>query len=124
MSVTVAWDNAAHTIIRCEYEGEIDGENVRAALAAVAALLEGIDYPVDFINNLSSAHIGSEALIAGIRAMSDWPPHTRRVVVVSGQAAVRAAANVVRRLYPKWRRRVFIVDTVAEARQILAAPPE
>ncbi len=120
MPVTAVWDNDTHTIIRHDYTDQWNHSDLYAALALTKDMLAGVEHPVDLIGNYLAAKVSNKDVLATLQVLSDVPPPTRRVIVVSEQATIRAVANVFGRVYPRWRGRLFAAATLEEARALLA----
>lgn len=120
MPVTVVWDDEARTILRYDFTNRWTPSDLYDVLADTRRLLAEVNTPVDLVSNYLAADVTYEGVLATLKMLPEAPPSTRRVIIVSDNPAVRAAANVFGRVNPRWRGRLLAAADLAAARSLLA----
>lgn len=122
MGIILTWDNDAQTVIRCDFPEVWTWDDYRAVMAEAAAMIGEVPHRVDLLFDLSKTRLsGSEAIVRGRDLRIAWPEHTGGVVVVTTQALLRTALAIFSQAYLRGRRELVMVDTLAEARAVLAS---
>jgi hypothetical protein len=124
MSISIQWEDAAHTIIRLHYQTSYTTEELRHITTEVFAMLNSVTHPVDVIvlQNPQVAPPRTGNMIAEFSYIARNMPRNLRLYINVGQgnAFSAALANLVLKLY-RVSFEIKNVATLAEAHQYIAA---
>jgi hypothetical protein len=120
MSITVAWDDDAHTIIRYTFTSPWTWDEYRAAIDRAWELARAVDHPTDTITDMSRSHLWPENLFRHIRrSVVEIPESTQTIVLVGAGKFVELALEALRRVYGPQGSKFFTAATLDEARELI-----
>lgn len=122
MSIILSWHDDAKTMLRYDFPESWTWQDFYQAFrTGTSEYTATVDHPVDILIHLpeggklpASGHAISNAR----RALKEKSPNLNRIVVVGGNALVKAMVNVLSRVY---QRQFLQADTLAQAEAMLAA---
>lgn len=122
MLTHTVWDNSEKTVLLQTVTGGSLLEEFFRGMRDNAAMMATVPHTVHVIVDLSQAqgNAGIKDVLSSIR-YSDGkiPSNQGTVVLVGGSSFIQAVLSIVRRLAPK-AVSIHTVDTLAEARQLIA----
>ncbi|MCU0498631.1 MAG: hypothetical protein MUF87_14870 [Anaerolineae bacterium] len=120
MAIHVVWDNEEKTVVRWDFEGIWDWQEVYYAAGRSATMREAVDHAVSVILNLERATpLKSGALTHTKNALS-FKPENRDLVVVVGQSHfVQSMVDIFRTMNPGYTDSFVGADTLNAARRLI-----
>ncbi len=120
MPIDIVWDDPHQTIILITFVPLWTWEQFNQAVATSHAMRASVDHKVAAIFDFSEVvTLPSGALGYFRREYRNLQQNDDTLVVIGANPLVRSVGNMVASLTPR-RRKVFFVDTKAEARALLA----
>lgn len=121
MPVQVIWDDEAHTILRQIYTGHLKLSDYMEASDEVGRMAKTVSHTVHSIMDRTGIISTPNVLLPALRyANNNLPPNIGIRVVVKGSTFTRLLVDIGRRAAPRVSKQVFFVDTVQEARTLIA----
>jgi ligand-binding SRPBCC domain-containing protein len=121
MGIAVNWDNDERTAIRFTFASGWTWENFRNTLSEVDTILAEVGYKVDVIMDLSDGQtVPSSATYYAREALRWIPPYWKTVIVVSDSPSAIDTWAEVHSFYRNTGRTLYLADSVAQARSLLA----
>jgi hypothetical protein len=126
--IVYSWFNEEKTIILCEYLAlDWDWNDFHDAFQRQKAMIDSVTYPkvhviVDTTRSNWLPKGGS--LLSGMRKLTDLKhPRQGHTIIVGAKGLLAAVANTITKLMGKHRQEIHLVDTLEEARQLVATFP-
>ena len=120
MSIEIAWDDEAQTIIRFTFASPWTWNEYSQAIAAAWDLAKSVDHPTDTITDMSQSRLWPDGVFTNIRrSVVEIPETTQCVVLVGGGLFVDMAIGVLRRVYRSPGARFMLAKSVEEARDLI-----
>lgn len=126
MGVKAMWLDDEKTIISYLFEGAWTWDEMRAAIQQSNALMDTVNYKVDFIADLRKSGLLPSNVLANVRDTAvQQPPHVNYsglTVFVGTDTLVQTLMNIALKLY-QWLRNEYIytfVATMDEAYELIA----
>ncbi len=119
MGIRTFWDNADKTIVRLDFAswGWLD---VHAAIEEFLALSATVDYPVAALLNLREANVVPlEGALTNMQYLFHMLPD--KLALVGVKPLGKIMLNIFFSMQPSYRQRVFLAETLDEARTLLNA---
>ena len=121
MSIHLAWDDAAKTILCHTYNGNWTVGDLYNAVDESVRLLGELDYPVDLIIDMRTSASPPSGLMPVYQyAEQKAPPNQRLVVMVQVDVVMDAFNRVIKTIAPTISEQRFLVNTMEEARAFIA----
>jgi hypothetical protein len=120
MSIAVSWDNEERTAIRFKFGREWTWEDFRDTLSEVDTILADVGYKVDVIIDLTEGGAHSPTAHYAREALTWIPPYWETVIVVSDSPTAINNWAEVHSFYRNTGRTLYLADSVAQARSLLA----
>ncbi len=129
MTITVVWDDEAHTAFRWIFEGQWTWKEYYAAMYQSNAMARSVEYAIDVIVDLRASHVLPSHVLSNIRAeTADQPEKMGMIAVLGTNAFVNALISALRRISRRLQSRLFTASSLDDARATLkkyrAQPPE
>jgi hypothetical protein len=124
MGVKAVWDNEQHTIVRYDLSGKWTWDEFFTAYEDAKMMLAATPYVVHFILNPTDAASRSHlppGIVSRIGSVGRTRlPNAGITVAVGSSNFVKSLVNTAARLYPRIRKQYQFVETLDEARALLA----
>jgi hypothetical protein len=122
MSITVTWDNSAHTTVRWDFVDHWEWEEFLLARQQSIALIQSVPHRVSVILEVSrSPSLPPGILGKFITYRRSDPTNMDQVVLVGMSRSVRTAVEMFNRIFPAAGGQVAFADTMQHARALLTA---
>ena len=116
MGVSVSWDNPDQTIIRFEFDGEWNWDELYAASDQATEMLDNSEHTVDFIMDIRRAKkIPNDLMSHAERLASGKHPRRGLMVVVGANKLLRTLSGGIRKLFPEATQNVILAADMEEA---------
>lgn len=117
MSIGIAWDNEAQTVIRVDFVSKWNWDDYHEMVKTLAHMIDDVGYQVDIIYNLQqSAPLSSGAISHGASTLRLLDGKFGVLMIVSSAGYVKAILSTFRTVYKQWSDRVIGVESVDDAR--------
>jgi len=122
MSLEVRWDNDDKTVLVWEFGETWDWSEYYRVADQATALLDTVDYKVDFLIDMHLARKLPPQTMPHIQRMAFDKGHVNRgrIVVVGGNMLMSTVVNTLNKLYSRKNPSIFTAATITEARTRLA----
>lgn len=121
MRIDVIWDNESRTIVRYDYHPGWTLEDFDQAERQLYELLAGVPHVVDVIAHfLPGSDPPAGAFSRFKRVQDEMPPQVGAVVVTNSGPFVALLLSVFLRVYRQYADRLWLADTLEDARKQLA----
>lgn len=121
MPVEVNWDNDAQTVMRYDLRGKWTWEEYYVALNRGVEMRRSVTHTVDVIANLTDSVRLPGSVLTHMRRLSEDRENRGLMVIVGGGSFVIAMIRIYSTLVKSAQQYVRAVNTLAEARQLLAS---
>jgi hypothetical protein len=116
MTVRYEWFDEAHTIILYDFEAGWQGDELTEAITSVDRMIRDVDYPVYTLVDTSQVNRIPPGILSSIHwGTFNAAPNWRFGVFVGAKAFLRALISTFSRLYPRFRERYVLADSLEEA---------
>lgn len=120
MSITVVWDDEAHTVFHWIIEGRWTWKEYFEAMRQSNAMARTVDHVIDVIVDLQASRLIPSHVFSNIRLdTADQPEKMGMIAVVGTSAFVNALLNTLRRVNKRLHSRLFTASSLEEARAAL-----
>ncbi|WP_119068239.1 hypothetical protein [Aggregatilinea lenta] len=123
VGINVSWDDAAQSILRWEFVGSWTWDEFDAALATTAHQLNAVDHPVTGICDFTHSGplpLNGSAFSYAYRAREVTKPRVSAIALVDTSTYLRSLLKVFCTLHRQQQNRYLLVDSLDEARALLA----
>jgi hypothetical protein len=121
MNITVSWDNKQKTVIRYDFEGRWTWEEFYSASSQAFAMTCTVKHRVDTISNFKHGSVlPPNALIQFRQVMLNAPKNRGINVIVAHNSFVATLVKIFSNLNKRLGERLAVVDSLDEARMLLA----
>ena len=127
MGIKTQWDNEARTVLRWVFEPPWTWEDYAAAQDESNGMLQGLDYKVDVIGDISaSAGLPANALTAYRSLVGRTAPNIDLIVLVGANIFIRGMVGIFMKLVPRATpgANFAFAPTLEEARRIIQTHQE
>jgi hypothetical protein len=125
MSIQVAWDNEAKTVIRFDFAGKWNWYGYEMAVGEAFGMAEGAGQLVDFIFNMKDSAALAEGATFYFKRTLELTPNSQSVLIIAhADATTEAAVALFSRIYKKLGERLLMARTLDKARAMLSGEPE
>jgi hypothetical protein len=122
MTITVEWDNADKTIIRWDFVGIWEWQEVYAAAEMSGRLRNEVTHSVSVILNLEKATNMKQGALTHTKTVLSFNPDNRDLVIAAGPSAfLHSMVEIFRKMNVSMADKFLGVDSVKEARKVIAA---
>lgn len=121
MSVRYGWFDEARTIIRYDFAAGWQWAELEDAITNVDRMIREVDYPVYTIVDMSQISRIPPDILSSIHwGTFNAAPNWRFGIFVGANALLKALLNTFSRLYPRFRERYLVADSIEEAVALIA----
>jgi hypothetical protein len=121
MSISVAWDNPAKTVIRYDFSGKWNWYGYEMAVGKAFGMAEDAGKNVSFIFNLEQSNAVPDGAVLYLKRTLELAPSSdSSIIIVGGDASVEATIAMFSRIYKKMEDRLVAAATLNEARMLLS----
>ena len=124
MSIQIDWADDSKTCIVLTYGKGWVWDDFFAASPVVAEMLDSIDHPADTLHDVRNTTIPQNVISQFPKftrgSVSLKHPNAGRAVFVGVSMYLKILAQMFQKLYAELGRKVFLVNTIEEAFQLLA----
>lgn len=121
MSISVGWHDVDQTIVRYDFSGVWNWDEVYGAVETAIEMEESVTYRVDVILNLlDSAHVPPNAIthVKNI-ATTKMPDNLKMAVLVTENRAMQVLFNIGSRLYRKIEEKFYVATSLETALNVI-----
>ncbi|MBN1563022.1 MAG: hypothetical protein JXA10_04240 [Anaerolineae bacterium] len=125
MTFIVCWDNEDRTVIRTEAVSDWNWDDFVSQIMGAYAMMYTVHHTVDVIaDGLGGWTLPPGDMMGRLRSVrGERPPNMGRLVLVNANPFVRAVVGIMGKVYPEDAAMTHLVDTIDDARELLAAVP-
>ncbi len=121
MSISVAWDNPAKTVIRYDFSSKWNWYGYEMAVGKAFGMAEDAGKSVNFIFNLEQSNSFPDGAVLYLKRTLELAPSSNSVIIIAGgDSTVEATTAMFSRIYKKMDDRLMTAATLNEARTMLA----
>lgn len=122
MPVHAQWDTEEKFAVRYDFIGQWDWEEFNNAVLHTYSLMESrLDVVIDTIANFETTRwLPSGSIQQVKRSLEDAPSNSGNIYIAQGNMFINTMARTFNKLYKDMRGRVFVVNTLEEAREAVA----
>lgn len=121
MPITVQWDNPEKTIIRVTFDGRWTHREFTTAVQQRRQLMESVTHHVDVIVDMSGGQFIPTRMITTLVNLNRHIPANRRLLIyVRASRLFRVIVSTVVRIVPRAGQNVLFVDSISDAKAIIA----
>ena len=125
MPVQVIWDDEAHTILRQIYTGHLKLADYLEASDEFGRMAKLVTHTVHSIMDRTGVLSTPGVMLPALRyANNNLPPNIGIRVIVKGSMFTRLLVDIGRRAAPSLTKQVYFVETLEEARNLIAQHAE
>lgn len=122
MPINVLWDNEERTIIRFDFIGNWDWNEYWHCVERSLTMLVQVTHPVDTIANLANSAGLPTGSIQQVKRTFDQAHVNLGIIVINqGGMFVRVMASAFARVYRPQAQRIFLSESLENARAIIRA---
>ncbi len=121
MAIELRWDDEAKLIIRENYQGHWTWDDFFAMSTEVATMMKSVDHRVDILANMKDGimPMSGASMSFSKKALAALPPNWGIMVIVTNPF-IRALASIFKKFDSQLGSKMFTVDTVENAYQLIA----
>jgi len=120
MPITVEWDDEAQTIVRWDFVGRWNFDDVKAALEKSVSLRKSIEGKSSVILNFErSESLPMGAVTQMIQGMAKMPDKREMVVIAGSSGLLKSLAAIYLKVRRGQNDKLGVVDTLEQARAFI-----
>lgn len=119
MGIHTRWDDAAHTILICEFDANWSLSDFHTMVDEVYVMMNSVNYRVYLIHDFSKSRVSPRQwLSTGSHIEKRQSQNSAETVVIGASTFVKTMLNIAQKLFLK-NIRVDMADTLPEAYKII-----
>ncbi len=120
MPITLHWDDTEQTIIRWDFQGTWDWQEVYACTKRSTQMREEVEHPVSVILNMDKAGLLKPGALNHAKVALQFSPDNRDMVVVVGRSTfLQTMVEIFSKMNVSISDSFTGVESLAEARRII-----
>jgi hypothetical protein len=123
MPITISWDNAPKTIIRCEFDAIWTWNDVFAINREIEGMMDTVDHPVHMIIIMQGTTFPKSGTLIYTKNLfiHAHPNYSNHVVFVGGNALIKTFEQIIRKAYVQSMSGIksAYVETLEDARLLI-----